>query len=140
MVSLKLDDGMNRCSVYFDDKSEESYTATATHNHWVHYTSGPERQSENFAEYTEGNVVQAFLGGKEYFSALLAAFKQAKKCIFITGWQVNWDAQLAEGYGWLIPCWSLYRQLRVYRFILCRGRTRRRLRRMLRQRNGYLLR
>lgn len=97
MVSLKLDDGMNRCSVYFDDKSEESYTATATHNHWVHYTSGPERQSENFAEYTEGNVVQAFLGGKEYFSALLAAFKQAKKCIFITGWQVNWDAQLAEG-------------------------------------------
>ncbi len=41
MVSLKLDDGMNRCSVYFDDKSEESYTATATHNHWVHYTSGP---------------------------------------------------------------------------------------------------
>ncbi|MDF3635424.1 phospholipase, partial [Enterobacter hormaechei] len=41
--------------------------------------------------------MQAFLGGKEYFSALLAAFKQAKKCIFITGWQVNWDAQLAEG-------------------------------------------
>ncbi|EMG9277057.1 TPA: phospholipase D-like domain-containing protein [Enterobacter cloacae] len=97
MGSLKLDDGMNRCSVYFEDKCEESYIATATHNHWVHYTSGPERQSENFAEYTEGNVVQAFLGGKEYFSALLAAFKQAKKCIYITGWQVNWDAQLAEG-------------------------------------------
>lgn len=71
--------------------------ATATHNHWVHYTSGPERQAENFAEYKEGNAVNALLGGKEYFSALLTAFKHAKKCIYITGWQVNWDAQLAEG-------------------------------------------
>ncbi|MCE0828760.1 hypothetical protein LVQ78_22405 [Buttiauxella sp. A2-C2_NF] len=97
MASQKLDDGMNQSSVYFDDKSDESYTASVTHSHWVHYTSGPERQSENFAEYTEGNAVQAFLGGKAYFAALLAAFKQATKCIYITGWQVNWDAQLAEG-------------------------------------------
>lgn len=97
MASLKLDDGMNQGSVYFDDKSDNSYTTTATHSHWVHYTSGPERQSENFAEYTEGNAVQAFLGGKAYFAALLMAFKQAKKCIYITGWQVNWDAHLAEG-------------------------------------------
>ncbi|SUP80543.1 phospholipase D-like domain-containing protein [Yersinia wautersii] len=97
MTSQKLDDSMNQTSVYFDDKSDESYAASATHNHWVHYTSGPERQSENFAEYTEGNAVQAFLGGKAYFAALLAAFKQAKKFIYITGWQVNWDAQLAEG-------------------------------------------
>jgi len=97
MASLKLDDGMNQSSVYFDDKSDNSYTAAATHSHWVHYTSGPDRQSENFAEYTEGNAVQAFLGGKAYFAALLTAFKQAKKSIYITGWQVNWDAQLAEG-------------------------------------------
>lgn len=97
MASLKLDDGMNQSSVYFDDKNDTSYTALATHSHWVHYTSGPGRQSENFAEYTEGNAVQAFLGGKAYFAALLSAFKQAKKCIYITGWQVNWDAQLAEG-------------------------------------------
>ena len=97
MVSLKLDDGMNQSSVYFDDTNDTSYTASATHCHWVHYTSGPGRQSENFAEYTEGNAAQAFLGGKAYFAALLSAFKQAKKCIYITGWQVNWDAQLAEG-------------------------------------------
>lgn len=97
MAVQKLDDGMNRGSVYFDDKSDKSYTTTLTHSHWVHYTSGPERQSENFAEYTEGNAVQAFLGGKAYFTALLTAFKQAQKCIYITGWQVNWDAQLAEG-------------------------------------------
>ncbi|MEX5385342.1 phospholipase D-like domain-containing protein [Cronobacter muytjensii] len=97
MAVQKLDDGMNQGSVYFDGKSDKSYTATLTHSHWVHYTSGPERQSENFAEYTEGNAVQAFLGGKAYFTALLTAFKQAQKCIYITGWQVNWDAQLAEG-------------------------------------------
>lgn len=97
MAAQKLDDGMNRGSVYFDDKSDKSYTTTLTHSHWVHYTSGPERQSENFAEYTEGNAVQAFLGGKAYFTALLTAFKQAQKCIYITGWQVNWNAQLAEG-------------------------------------------
>ncbi|HDR2162999.1 TPA: phospholipase, partial [Enterobacter cancerogenus] len=98
MTAPKLDDGMNRCSVYFDDKNEESYIATATHSHWVHYTSGAKSncQHENFAEYTEGNAVQAFLGGKEYFAALLTAFKKAKKSIYITGWQVNWDAQLAK--------------------------------------------
>lgn len=97
MTSLKLDDGMNQCSVYFDEQSEKSFTATATHSHWVHYTHGAQPQSANFAEYTEGNKVQAFLGGKEYFSALLGAFKQATRRICITGWQVNWDAQLAEG-------------------------------------------
>lgn len=97
MTSLKLDDGMNQCGIYFDEKHDESYTATATHRHWVHYTSGPERQSENFAEYTEGNQVTPFLGGKAYFAALLATFKTARKSIYITGWQVNWDAQLAAG-------------------------------------------
>lgn len=93
---LKLDNGMNQCSIYFDDKGQESYLATATHSHWVHYTSGAECQSENFAEYTEGNAIQTFLGGKEYFFALIEIFKQAKKSIYITGWQVNWDAQLAQ--------------------------------------------
>ncbi|EKY3225170.1 hypothetical protein ACVS9Z_001766 [Cronobacter dublinensis] len=86
MKTLKLDDGMNQCSVYFSDTSEESYTATATHSHWVHYTSGPERQSENFAEYTAGNAVQAFLGGKAYFAALLKTLTQAKNaCTLLAG-------------------------------------------------------
>lgn len=97
MTSLKLDDGMNQCGVYFDEESDYSYTATATHSHWVHYTSGAEQHSVNFAEYTEGNKVEALLGGKAYFSALLSAFKNAEKSIYITGWQVNWDAQLSEG-------------------------------------------
>lgn len=97
MTSITLDDGKNDCSVYFTEDKEKSYEAAATHSHWVNYTSGREHQSENFAEYTEGNKVDFFLGGKAYFAELLTAFKQAQKSIYITGWQVNWDAQLAEG-------------------------------------------
>lgn len=97
MTSITLDDGKNDCSVYFTEDKEKSYEAAATHSHWVNYTSGREHQSENFAEYTEGNKVDYFLGGKAYFAELLTAFKQAQKSIYITGWQVNWDAQLAEG-------------------------------------------
>ncbi|WP_079969253.1 phospholipase D-like domain-containing protein [Salmonella enterica] len=97
MTSMDLDDAMNTCSVYFTEEKEESYEATATHSHWVDYTYQNGASSENFSQYTEGNQVEAFLGGKAYFSALLDAFKSAQKTIYITGWQVNWDAQLATG-------------------------------------------
>ncbi|ELP9172202.1 phospholipase [Salmonella enterica] len=97
MTSMDLDDAMNTCSVYFTEEKEESYEAKATHSHWVNYTSQNGGPSENFAEFTEGNDVEAFLGGKAYFSALLDAFESAQKTIYITGWQVNWDAQLAKG-------------------------------------------
>jgi len=97
MTSLRLEDGVNQCSIYFDGESERSYTASLTHSHWVNYTQFQGNLSENFAEYTEGNKVDAFLGGKAYYAALLQAFKQATKSIYITGWQVNWDAQLCEG-------------------------------------------
>lgn len=88
---------MNQCSVYFTEEKEESYEATATHSHWVNYSSKNGSPSENFADFTEGNDAKAFLGGKAYFSALLDEFGKAQKTIYITGWQVNWDAQLAEG-------------------------------------------
>lgn len=97
MTSLSLQDGENQCSIYFEQKNDSSYMATATHNHWVNYAPGQGYPAENFAEYTEGNAVEAFLGGKAYFAELLNIFKQAKNTIYITGWQVNWDAQLAEG-------------------------------------------
>ena len=92
-----LDEGMNQCSVYFTEEKEKSYEATATHSHWVNYSLKNGSPSENFADFTEGNNVKAFLGGKAYFAELLNAFKEAQKTIYITGWQVNWDAQLAEG-------------------------------------------
>ncbi|EOF5434772.1 phospholipase D-like domain-containing protein [Salmonella enterica] len=96
-VIWPLEEGKNQCSVYFTEEKEESYEATATHSHWVNYSSQNGGPSENFAEFTEGNDVEAFLGGKAYFSALLDAFESAQKTIYITGWQVNWDAQLAKG-------------------------------------------
>ncbi|HKN05227.1 MAG TPA: hypothetical protein VJY31_14950 [Buttiauxella sp.] len=117
MESLKLDDGMNQCSVYFDEECDNSYTAAATHSHWVNYTNGRGQQPENFAEYTEGNKVDYFLGGKDYFAKLLEVFKQAKKSIYITGWQVNWDAQLAEGIRLvdaLVDAASNSPQLKIY--------------------------
>ncbi|QLY71045.1 phospholipase [Citrobacter freundii] len=92
-----LEEGMNQCSVYFTEEKEESYEATATHSHWVNYSRKNGSPSENFADFTEGNEAKAFLGGKAYFAELLNAFNAAQKTIYITGWQVNWDAQLAEG-------------------------------------------
>ncbi|MDR0805829.1 MAG: hypothetical protein LBN41_03665 [Enterobacteriaceae bacterium] len=98
MISLSLDDGVNCCSIYFDEKGQ-GYTTRATQSHWVEYAdkNRSEAPSENFAGFTNGNDAQFFLGGKAYFEALLSAFKQAKKSIYIAGWQVNWDAQLADG-------------------------------------------
>jgi phospholipase D1/2 len=117
MTSTNLDDAMNQCSVYFIKEREESYEATATHSHWVNYSLKNGSPSENFSDYTEGNDVKAFLGGKAYFAELLNAFKEAQKTIYITGWQVNWDAQLAEGVRLVDALWEQVReklQLKVY--------------------------
>ncbi|WP_158641056.1 hypothetical protein [Cronobacter malonaticus] len=110
---LKLDNGMNQCSIYFDDKGQESYLATATHSHWVHYTSGAECQSENFAEYTEGNAIQAFLGGKEYFFALIEIFKQAKKAFTLQDGRLTGMRNWHRKYGWLMHYWKQYKKILV---------------------------
>ncbi|WGK56200.1 phospholipase D-like domain-containing protein [Pantoea sp. SS70] len=88
MSGDSCNDYPHSCAVYFDEDKDTSHIATATMNHWVH---------NGFAQFTAGNRVKAHLGGKEYFAALLEAFTQAQKTIYITGWQVNWDAQLADG-------------------------------------------
>ncbi|WP_271461325.1 phospholipase D-like domain-containing protein [Pantoea leporis] len=88
MSGDSFNDYPHSCAVYFDEDKDTSHIATATMNHWVH---------NGFAQFTAGNRVKAHLGGKEYFAALLEAFTQAQKTIYITGWQVNWDAQLADG-------------------------------------------
>jgi phospholipase D1/2 len=103
MAVQKLDDGMNRGSVYFDDKSDKSYTATLTHNHWVHYTSGRSVNQKTLPSIPK--VMRCRLSGEKPITALLTAFKQAQ-CIYITGWQVNWDAQLAEGFAWWMHYWK----------------------------------
>lgn len=65
-------------------------TATATENIWV--------GGAPFSEPSIGNEVTPFTTGNAYFSALIAALKAAQNTIYITGWQINWDAQLdAQG-------------------------------------------
>lgn len=50
-----------------------------------------------FAPLRQNNKVRCFTTGEEYFGALSKQMKDAKKCIFIAGWQVNWDVELTPG-------------------------------------------
>lgn len=63
---------------------------TATSNVWVG-TPGV------FSKPTEGNKIQAFTTGQDYFEDLVASFDNATSEICIAGWQVNWDALLKKG-------------------------------------------
>jgi phospholipase D1/2 len=68
----------------------EAYQAAATENIWVGY-------DKVFSHPIDGNKVKAFTTGKEYFADLIEAMNAASSEIYITGWQVNWDALLAPG-------------------------------------------
>ena len=70
------------------DNDGNAYKALATDEIWVRSA---------FSEATQGNAVKPYFTGKDYFAELIAEFSTAKESIFIAGWQVNWDAQLAPG-------------------------------------------
>lgn len=65
-----------------------SCKATATENLWVGVSP--------FSTPSEGNEVTALTTGKEYYSKLKQAIRNAQQSVYIAGWQVNWDAQLDE--------------------------------------------
>ena len=44
--------------------------------------------------YTDGNDIQPLLTGEAYFAALADAIGEAKKSIYMLGWQINWDVHL----------------------------------------------
>ena len=73
-----------------DAKTGEPYVCTVTSNTWL----GVESQ---FADPTYRNKVKAFVTGQDYFKDLIASIRAAEKEIYIAGWQINWDALLAEG-------------------------------------------
>ena len=50
-----------------------------------------------FAPLRHGNEVECFTTGQEYFTRLAAVMGDAKKSIFIAGWQINWDVELVPG-------------------------------------------
>ena len=70
-----------------------------------------------FAPKRTGNQVRFFTTGSDYFKDVAAAIDQASQCIFITGWQVNYDV-LLDGKRSLWQCLhqALKRQpaLKVY--------------------------
>ncbi|WP_139156245.1 phospholipase D-like domain-containing protein [Superficieibacter electus] len=114
-----MSDNISNCTIYFTDESEKSKMAHGTDMHWIHYTAKIDDKeiAQNFAQYTEGNQVDACLGGKAYYDKLLAEFGKAAKSIYITGWQVNWDALLEPGKRLVDALWeqvNVKPQLKVY--------------------------
>ncbi|VXB03598.1 Phospholipase D Active site motif-containing protein [Pseudomonas sp. 8AS] len=49
---------------------------------------------EAFSPQRAGNAVKFFTTGTDYFKDIAQAIKNAKKSIFITGWQVNYEVRL----------------------------------------------
>ncbi|WP_297839232.1 phospholipase D-like domain-containing protein [Pseudomonas sp.] len=81
------ENGMQRrtvCQIVTPDGTP--YLATATENIWL---------GSAFSVPARGNAVTPYFSGKAYFAELIEAFASAKESIYIAGWQVNWDAQLA---------------------------------------------
>lgn len=50
-----------------------------------------------FSGTQSGNQVDFFVTGTDYFSNVFSAICTAKKCVFIAGWQVNYDVELSGG-------------------------------------------
>lgn len=82
---------------------EDGAAGVAAHTDplWV----SPADKSE-FAHPRKGNTAKYFVTGEKYFADLIAACDAATSEICIAGWQVNWDATLAQG---LKLYWLLYR-------------------------------
>ncbi len=72
------------------DETGQPYKCFATENIWVGY-------EQQFSMPNGGNEVTPLGSGAEYFQHLIEVINSAKKEIYITGWQVNWDALLAPG-------------------------------------------
>jgi phospholipase D1/2 len=73
------------------DKNGKPCQATATETLWVGYAN------QEFASVTTGNAAVPYTTGKKYLAAVKTAIEEAEEEILITGWQINWDALLAEG-------------------------------------------
>ncbi|WP_022964667.1 phospholipase [Halopseudomonas pelagia] len=61
------------------------------------------KDDSTFAPKRTGNQVQFFTNGEDYFNDVASAIAQAEHCIFITGWQVNYDV-LLDGQRTLWQC------------------------------------
>lgn len=83
----------NKTQVILDKNKEQEYTSTVTDDIWL-YDINEKNNKNNFAKPIHNNSVKSYVQSYEYFQDLLTAMRSAEKEIYITGWQVNWDAML----------------------------------------------
>ncbi|MBI0030492.1 phospholipase [Gilliamella sp. B14384G15] len=83
----------NKTQVILDKNKEQEYTSTVTDDIWL-YDINEQNNRNNFAEPIHNNSVKSYVQSYDYFQDLLTAMRSAEKEIYITGWQVNWDAML----------------------------------------------
>lgn len=72
---------------------------------------------DGFSVPLEGNTVKPYICGKDYFADLIRDIAGATESIYIAGWQVNWDAQLAPGkrlYDVLLSAAKAKPSLKIY--------------------------
>lgn len=81
---------VSRSLQQMNDSKGEVLPCFATENLWVGY-------AQRFADPASKNEVTALTTGKAYFAEFIKACSEAKSEIYITGWQVNWDALLEPG-------------------------------------------
>ena len=84
----------NKTQVLLDKNKGQEYTSTVTNDVWL-YDIDKQNNRNNFAEPIHNNSVKSYVQSYEYFQDLINAIENAKKEIYIAGWQVNWDAILA---------------------------------------------
>lgn len=87
----------NKTQVLLDKNKEQEYTSTVTDDIWL-YDINEQNNRNNFAEPIHNNSVKSYVQSYEYFQDLLTAIRSAEKEIYISGWQVNWDAILAPNF------------------------------------------
>lgn len=87
----------NKTQVLLDKNKEQEYTSTVTDDIWL-YDINEQNNRNNFAEPIHNNSVKSYVQSYEYFQDLLTAMRSAENEIYISGWQVNWDAILAPNF------------------------------------------
>jgi len=74
-----------------NSKDGEAYTATSAPGWFI---KGNGKFGEAFSPERSGNQVKFFTTGSDYFKDVANAIKNAKKSIFISGWQINYEVRL----------------------------------------------
>ena len=113
---------LKQVSQLVSPEGKAAATATSAHGWFIHNGTGVQdfesRQwGDTFAPPRFGNKVEFYVTGEEYYNKLASVFATAKDSIYITGWQVNFDVELAGGktlFEHLELAMSVNKHLRVY--------------------------